>query len=92
MIKVIASIENSTCSRFSRENEGYLTAIGKFINIPQLCINERTLVGKLMAKNTARIALVNPPPPVGAFVHYQSPLIGIAYIAAVLRRADMMLP
>ena len=39
-----------------------------------------------MAKRTAKIALVNPPPPIGAFVHYQSPLIGIAYIAAVLEK------
>ena len=44
------------------------------------------MVGKLIAKRTTRIALVNPPPPVGAFVHYQSPLIGIAYIAAVLEK------
>jgi radical SAM superfamily enzyme YgiQ (UPF0313 family) len=35
-------------------------------------------------RKIAKIALVNPPPPLGAFVHYQSPLIGIAYIAAVL--------
>jgi radical SAM superfamily enzyme YgiQ (UPF0313 family) len=38
-------------------------------------------------RKMARIALVNPPPPPGAFVHYQSPLIGIAYIAAVLDRS-----
>ena len=31
-----------------------------------------------------RIALVNPPPPLEAFVHYQNPLIGLAYMAAVL--------
>ena len=37
-------------------------------------------------KKTAKIALVNPPPPKGAFVHYQSPLIGVAYIAAVLQK------
>jgi radical SAM superfamily enzyme YgiQ (UPF0313 family) len=37
-------------------------------------------------KNTVKIALVNPPPPKGAFVHYQSPLIGVAYIAAVLQQ------
>jgi anaerobic magnesium-protoporphyrin IX monomethyl ester cyclase len=43
------------------------------------------MVDKLMATNkTVKIALVNPPPPPGAFVHYQSPLIGVAYIAAVL--------
>jgi anaerobic magnesium-protoporphyrin IX monomethyl ester cyclase len=40
---------------------------------------------KLMGANkTVKVALVNPPPPAGAFVHYQSPLIGVAYIAAVL--------
>jgi anaerobic magnesium-protoporphyrin IX monomethyl ester cyclase len=43
------------------------------------------MVDELMATNkTVKIALVNPPPPPGAFVHYQSPLIGVAYIAAVL--------
>ena len=35
-------------------------------------------------KKKTRIALVNPPPPPGAFVHYQSPLIGLAYMAALL--------
>jgi radical SAM superfamily enzyme YgiQ (UPF0313 family) len=40
-----------------------------------------------MAKNrSARIVLVNPPPPHGAFVHYQNPLIGLAYMAAVLEK------
>ena len=39
-----------------------------------------------MAKKHVKVALVNPPPPIGAFVHYQSPLIGIAYIAAVLEK------
>lgn len=33
-----------------------------------------------------KIALVNPPPPRGAFVHYQNPLIGLAYMAAVLKK------
>jgi radical SAM superfamily enzyme YgiQ (UPF0313 family) len=37
-------------------------------------------------KKTTKITLVNPPPPKGAFVHYQSPLIGVAYIAAVLQK------
>ena len=37
-------------------------------------------------KKLTKIALVNPPPPKGAFVHYQSPLIGVAYIAAVLQK------
>lgn len=39
-----------------------------------------------MAEKLVKVALVNPPPPFGAFVHYQSPLIGIAYIAAVLEK------
>ncbi len=39
-----------------------------------------------MAGKPVKVALVNPPPPRGAFVHYQSPLIGIAYIAAVLEK------
>lgn len=33
-----------------------------------------------------KIALVNPPPPSGAFVHYQNPLIGLAYMASVLEK------
>src|SRR3990170_5192930 len=37
-------------------------------------------------RKSVKIALVNPPPPLGAFVHYQSPLIGLAYIAAVLEK------
>src|SRR4030066_1437103 len=37
-------------------------------------------------RKSLKIALVNPPPPLGAFVHYQSPLIGLAYIAAVLEK------
>jgi anaerobic magnesium-protoporphyrin IX monomethyl ester cyclase len=40
----------------------------------------------MVDNRTIRIALINPPPPTGAYVHYQSPLIGIAYIAAVLER------
>ena len=44
-------------------------------------------VGKHMVeRKTVKIALVNPPPPVGAFVHYQSPLIGLAYMAAFLEK------
>jgi len=40
-----------------------------------------------MAKRkSVKIALVNPPPPFGAFVHYQNPLIGLAYMAAVLEK------
>jgi anaerobic magnesium-protoporphyrin IX monomethyl ester cyclase len=43
--------------------------------------------GKLMVeRKRVKIALVNPPPPVGAFVHYQNPLIGVAYMAAVLEK------
>jgi anaerobic magnesium-protoporphyrin IX monomethyl ester cyclase len=50
-------------------------------------VNERVSVGKLMAeRKNVKIALVNPPPPLGAFVHYQSPLIGLAYMAAVLEK------
>ena len=50
-------------------------------------MNERVSVGKLMAeRKNVKIALVNPPPPLGAFVHYQSPLIGLAYMAAVLEK------
>ena len=42
-------------------------------------------VDKLMAeKKSAKVVLVNPPPPTEAFVHYQNPLIGLAYMAAVL--------
>ena len=37
-------------------------------------------------RKMVKIALVNPPPPFGAFVHYQSPLIGLAYMAAVLEK------
>ena len=37
-------------------------------------------------RKRVRIAFVNPPPPLGAFVHYQSPLIGLAYMAAVLEK------
>ena len=40
-----------------------------------------------MVEKLVKVALVNPPPPLGAFVHYQSPLIGIAYIAAVLEKS-----
>ena len=36
-------------------------------------------------KRITRIALVNPPPPKKALVHYHCPLIGVAYIAAVLQ-------
>ena len=44
-------------------------------------------VDKLMAeKKSAKVVLVNPPPPTGAFVHYQNPLIGLAYMAAVLEK------
>jgi anaerobic magnesium-protoporphyrin IX monomethyl ester cyclase len=43
------------------------------------------MVDNLMVDNgIVKVALINPPPPAGAFVHYQSPLIGVAYIAAVL--------
>ena len=35
---------------------------------------------------SVRVVLVNPPPPLGAFVHYHNPLIGLAYIAAVLEK------
>lgn len=37
-------------------------------------------------KRITRIALVNPPPPDGALVHYHCPLIGVAYIAAALQK------
>ncbi len=37
-------------------------------------------------KKTVKIALINPPRPTGAFVHYQTPLIGIAYMASVLEK------
>jgi len=37
-------------------------------------------------RKSAKIALVNPPPPLEAFVHYQNPLIGLAYMAAVLEK------
>ena len=37
-------------------------------------------------RGSCKIALVNPPPPRGAFVHYQNPLIGLAYMAAVLEK------
>jgi anaerobic magnesium-protoporphyrin IX monomethyl ester cyclase len=37
-------------------------------------------------RKRVKIALVNPPPPRGAFVHYQNPLIGLAYMAAVLKK------
>ena len=40
----------------------------------------------MVERKTVKIALINPPPPPGAFVHYQSPLIGVAYIAAVLEK------
>jgi anaerobic magnesium-protoporphyrin IX monomethyl ester cyclase len=44
-------------------------------------------VDRLMAeKKSAKVVLVNPPPPTGAFVHYQNPLIGLAYMAAVLEK------
>ena len=50
-------------------------------------MNEGVSVGKLMAeRKSVKIALVNPPPPLGAFVHYQNPLIGLAYMAAVLEK------
>ena len=39
-----------------------------------------------MEVKRVKVALINPPPPLGAFVHYQSLLIGIAYIAAVLEK------
>jgi anaerobic magnesium-protoporphyrin IX monomethyl ester cyclase len=37
-------------------------------------------------RKTIKVALINPPPPPGAFVHYQNPLIGPAYLAAVLEK------
>ena len=37
-------------------------------------------------RKSAKIVLVNPPPPLGAYVHYQNPLIGLAYMAAVLEK------
>jgi anaerobic magnesium-protoporphyrin IX monomethyl ester cyclase len=35
-------------------------------------------------KKTVNVALVNPPRPAGAYVHYQTPLIGLAYMASFL--------
>jgi anaerobic magnesium-protoporphyrin IX monomethyl ester cyclase len=50
-------------------------------------MNERFSVGELMEKTkSVKIALVNPPPPSGAYVHYQNPLIGVAYMAAALAK------
>jgi anaerobic magnesium-protoporphyrin IX monomethyl ester cyclase len=40
----------------------------------------------MVERKSVKIALVNPPPQPGAFVHYQSPLIGLAYLAAVLEK------
>jgi anaerobic magnesium-protoporphyrin IX monomethyl ester cyclase len=41
----------------------------------------------MLERKGVKIALVNPPPPLGAFVHYQNPLIGLAYMAAVLEKS-----
>ncbi|MEM2703017.1 MAG: radical SAM protein [Candidatus Bathyarchaeia archaeon] len=41
-----------------------------------------------MVRKHAKIALVNPPPPQGAFIHYQNPPIGLAYLAAILEAND----
>ena len=40
----------------------------------------------MVESKSVRVVLVNPPPPLGAFVHYHNPLIGLAYIAAVLEK------
>ncbi len=62
--------------------------ICNFINpFSAICIDDDSSVGNLMVEKSVKVALVNPPPPLGAFVHYQSPLIGIAYIAAVLEKS-----
>jgi anaerobic magnesium-protoporphyrin IX monomethyl ester cyclase len=41
----------------------------------------------MLKRKKLRVALVNPPPPSSAFVHYQNPLIGLAYMAAVLEKS-----
>jgi radical SAM superfamily enzyme YgiQ (UPF0313 family) len=40
----------------------------------------------MATKRSTKVVLVNPPRPAGAFVHYQNPLIGVAYMAAVLEK------
>ncbi len=40
----------------------------------------------MVERKRTKIALVNPPPPLEAFVHYQNPLIGLAYMTAVLEK------
>ena len=50
-------------------------------------MNSGVSVGKLMAKrNGAKITFVSPPPPPGAHVDYQNPIIGLATMAAVLEK------
>jgi anaerobic magnesium-protoporphyrin IX monomethyl ester cyclase len=65
-------------------------SMDKNINtLASIYMNESVSVGKLMAeRKNVKIALVNPPPPRGAFVHYQNPLIGLAYMAAVLEKKE----
>ena len=60
----------------------FINALVSFSKRDSMFLGGKTLVDQ---KNL-RIALVNPPPPLGAYVHYQSPLIGLAYIAAVLEK------
>jgi anaerobic magnesium-protoporphyrin IX monomethyl ester cyclase len=52
-----------------------------------MSMNLGVSVGKFMAKrNGAKITFVSPPPPPGAHVDYQNPIIGLATMAAVLEK------
>jgi len=51
-----------------------------------MCINGVSVGMSKRERKEVKIVLVNPPPNPEAFVDYQNPLIGLAYIAAVLEK------
>ena len=51
-----------------------------------MCINGVLVGMSKRERKGVKIVLVNPPPNPEAFVDYQNPLIGLAYIAAVLEK------